>query len=559
MARARYYDVTQFPDPETGLIHKVSTVVITVYEKGTTTLLGDVIYQADSGVDTWPNPRTITDGIVEFFLDVEQRVSIKFDATGSGYGIVTKDYEEVWPEPSLLRTSIRSIDGTAVMLYDEETPPRLIAPGLLSKYGGWDCEVDFGMTPGGNPTTNAGLWQDGVDLVASKGGGDIKVNHSFTLDPIDLNHGLFVLPTPQAPPINILGSPGRGQFRFVGDTGPFLSSGTVAADRMIRTCIQDLEIVHADPVDSGATIDIGEYIIGLTIERVRILNRGRPDGEFGVLPCEAALIGINTQQGIALRYSKIELRTDEEFLTVGQAIGLQHSGSAAVAGSELVGVGIDGCFNRSHGVKYHMSGSVDTPRFTDCLIKDHERAIVHNSNVGAVANLKADGCYLDGITGVAIFLEPVGPGSATTWNFSNTWISAFDGAFLASDANGGLLANINFYGGYFTNSLLTVVDLQGNFTGKLYGIGLFNVEILSSISNGTHYGIRSLSYQNALRVQNNLVQVASGAGGAAIFSTSGQSTKVDNNHWVGVNATQGFTVDADSSYSNNTFAAAIGT
>lgn len=557
MARARYREVVQFPDPATGLIHKVSTAQVTVYEPDTTTLIGETLYQDKTGSASFTNPFTITDGVIQFYLDTEQTIDIKIDATGSGYGVVTHQDEYVQPVPELLRTSIRSLDGTYVMQYDGDGI--LTAPGLLSKYGGWDLEVDGGLTPGSAAAAanNATLFGLLRDKIAGYRGGDIKVNNSFFINPISLTHGNAF-----STPINLIGVPGRATLQFVGPAGPFLDIGNSSQNsQMHRVAIQDLMITHKDAVTSGATIRIGTKVFDYTLEGVKILSRGRPD-EAQVEPCEAALIGIEAYTGFTARYCKIELRNDEDHLGTGNLFptGVLMVNSGDIGGLFFYFTGIDGCPNRSQAFYFRNAGFIDTPRFVSCLFKDHEYGIRGALGAGSVGNLDSVNLILDALTGKGLFLEPNG-GSYFTWNFVNTWIAAYDHNIELSDSNGGELQNINFTGGYFTNALLSPVMIRGNNTGKVYNNSLTNVTVLSSCNVPTEAGLNlggTLgAYARAFRMNNCVMQVGPSSYGAVFSPTGAQGVKIDNNLFVGKNGSPNYTLDADSSFDNNSYLASL--
>lgn len=106
--RARFYDVIEYVDPQTGAFRPVENPVVEVYEAGsvgTTEPLAQTIYAGATGGTTLPNPLTgDSDGTVEFYLPLGQ--SVKMVISGAGLGTQTVDYVAVDPAPEDVVTSL---------------------------------------------------------------------------------------------------------------------------------------------------------------------------------------------------------------------------------------------------------------------------------------------------------------------------------------------------------------------------------------------------------------------------------------------------------------------
>jgi hypothetical protein len=480
MARARYYDVTQFPDPGTGLIHKVNTVQITVYEQGTTTLLAESIYQADTGGATYPNPRTITNGELEFYLDSVggKRVSIKFDATGSGYGVVTKNMEPVWPDPASLGTTIKSPNGTYVASYDNNGI--LTAPGLLHKRGSWDLEVDGGLTPGQNvafAVTNATKFQQLLTRVKDAGGGDIEVNNLFVTNPIHMNHGAG-----GALPINLVGRVGRGVIHFNGASGPFLTIGSTASDRMDRVGIYDVSFQHQSIVTGGATIQLGAHLYGFELVNVEIINRGAG---------EAALIGVTAAVAQDLIFDRVRIHTRNDYQPLVDAglvpIAVELNNSNTLGGvyfrqTELSCVQ-KGANPSPRGIllRLNNTGTVDTIVVGDgCHFIGAEDGVLKNGGVGSVTNVLFGNCYITDCN-QNVRLEPPTGANTVNWNFTGGWYAALKYNFLISKGNGGSPQGKIFTGIYCTDATLGGIVIGAG----VNDVNIANSRILTQVASGS--------------------------------------------------------------------------
>lgn len=53
-----------------------------VYEPGTTTPIAQTLYQGDTGAPSYANPIAFTNGVIDFYLDVPQRVKLVITPTG---------------------------------------------------------------------------------------------------------------------------------------------------------------------------------------------------------------------------------------------------------------------------------------------------------------------------------------------------------------------------------------------------------------------------------------------------------------------------------------------
>jgi hypothetical protein len=566
MARARYYDVPVFADINTGLLYKLSSIRVTVYEQGTTIPIGDVLYQGDTGGATLPNPFDVTNGEVEFFLDLEQRVSIKFDGSlsGSQYGSVTRNMEGVWPDPGTLRTILKSVyDSSLEFKYDSSG--NLYGPGQMSKYRGWDLEVDGGLIPGSaaQSTLNETKWETLRDEIADRGGGDVWVRQPFYLNSFDLNHGKGASVNDRRP-INVYASPDSGSFTFVGSSGPFMDMGLTENDSMRDNVIQDLKILHNNEVNLGSTVRIGEFIINPQFERFKIFDGGRPDDGIlpGVLPDRGSLINIEAKVGFILKDSNLQTRTDQEFLTLGQVRNILMVNPAyQVGGFTIINSTLNGCMNKSYSIDYAGAGVLDTPVMQRCLVKDHERGM--NMNLGSVGSAVVNGqfhtMYFDGITGTGIYLQPANGTSFGHHTFMGLWMNCLDHYIWCSSDNNGLVSDLSFIGGELKDALLTGIYIQGG--GGFYNFKFHDLDLINTgINAGTEYGMLIGDASGAVRVvsvKGNTVYVGASAGASARFSSGASAITVADNLWAGKAAIQGFTDNAENSYQDNRFTASI--
>lgn len=558
MSRAKYYSTPVFSDPVSGIVTRMNNIVVTVYQDGTTTPIGETIYAADSGGTTLPNPFNVSNGVVEFYLDTEKRVSIKFDASGSGpYGSITKNAEGVWPDPGLLRTSIKSADGTAVLQYDGSN--RLSGPGMLKKWGAWHLELDGGLIPNDasestNNTTKVGNL---ITEIKNVGGGDINISDTYYFDTFHLLHnaGYNV-------PINIYGSSRNSIIYFVGNAGPFMSIGTTAMHQMYDCVMQDITIVHQDAVDSGPDIYLGKYAVNYHFERVKIKNNGRPDDPGGVLPCRGSFINIQAQGTWSSRGCKFETRTDEENLVTGGPGNIQVINIPPdIGGFTLTDTNMDGCFNKSYGIRFIGSGLYDTPTLNNCIIKDHEYGLAVNggSSGNHVINLSSNGLYLDGITGTGIFLEPVNGSIVSNWLFTNLWINALDHWIYMSGANSGAINQFFVSNGYWTNALLDGVYIQGG--AGFRSIKLSHIFMNSNINVASNYAVNAgpaNGLVSDLAIDHCTAIVGGSSGGAAYLSSNLAGAQVNHNLWVGKVPVVNLVDDGSSkSYQDNRYVASV--
>ncbi|MCC7372535.1 MAG: hypothetical protein IT306_29245 [Chloroflexi bacterium] len=117
MPRGRYYDVIFYKDSTSGAFKPAANPSVTVYENGTTTPLAATIYAAPTGGTTLSNPLTgDANGVVEFYLEDPQDVSLLVTATG--LGSVTKPAVPVISSAKDLEASSAtiSLSGTRTLL-----------------------------------------------------------------------------------------------------------------------------------------------------------------------------------------------------------------------------------------------------------------------------------------------------------------------------------------------------------------------------------------------------------------------------------------------------------
>lgn len=297
MSRARYYDTPQFPDPDSGILRKIPSVTVTVYNQGTTTPIGETLFSADSGGGTLPNPFTVNNGVVEFYLASEKRVSIKFDGALSGYGSITKDMEGVWPDPGLLRTSlketttgntthdsdpthayIRSPNGTYNAYIDNTG--EFYAPGLLLRR--WrHFAKDYGVTSyaerftaaavsstekANNATNLANL----INNLPNSGYGEVELGPGWTP-----SNQLSINPTINGRTVGLSGVGQDSVLYFAGNTGPYLNIAT-GANGITYGKFRDFSIAHEGVPGSGATLRLGR-LLDCTFENVKMINLDNPN------------------------------------------------------------------------------------------------------------------------------------------------------------------------------------------------------------------------------------------------------------------------------------------
>lgn len=92
-------------DPQGNLVQGAT---VTVYEQGSTVPLQETMYVANSGTDTLDNPFNCGSGVIDFYLDLSQRVRISVVKDGSE----TIYYEDVDVVPSGGGLVIQSPNGT---------------------------------------------------------------------------------------------------------------------------------------------------------------------------------------------------------------------------------------------------------------------------------------------------------------------------------------------------------------------------------------------------------------------------------------------------------------
>jgi hypothetical protein len=171
-------------------------LTISVYQPGTTTLLGDLLYAANTGASGYTNPFTISTGIVDFYLNTPQRVDLKVDdgsrstvysnvdvlevVTGGGGGGTggapsarwdpqatyhegdSVSYEGVWARLNVISNviarntppnspTVDAVNLTAKYFPPEETiPVNIIQTAANIK---WNASIAGGVTPGTNTVT----------------------------------------------------------------------------------------------------------------------------------------------------------------------------------------------------------------------------------------------------------------------------------------------------------------------------------------------------------------------------------------------------------------------
>jgi hypothetical protein len=111
VSRQHYADVAFAINSGTGVVYRVASPQITVYEPGTTTPIAQTLYAADSGGTTRANPFPGNpNGTFDFFLNSPQLVKLSISGTGpDGPVTLTADYV---PVGTVGAPTARSISAT---------------------------------------------------------------------------------------------------------------------------------------------------------------------------------------------------------------------------------------------------------------------------------------------------------------------------------------------------------------------------------------------------------------------------------------------------------------
>ena len=556
VGRARFFDVVQMVDSD-GFVKKVASPEITVYDQGTTTPVSETLYAADTGGSTLTNPFTAnSDGSVEFYMATAGRVSVKYDGTGAGLGTVTRNMEGVWPDPGSLNTTITSDNGDYTATISDAGV--FTAPGLL-RGGGVYRVHDEGMTYGTSSSlaaANKTAWENLIAKIAASDepNADIYVEDDLPMDMgINLHHGLG-----SAKIINIVGRPGRGSFIWNGTAGPCLTVGGTSDDPLTLAGIYDVNHYFDDVMASGACILIGAYAGDFTIAGGAMKNSGS-----GV----AALRGIDAAIGFTIRHYKIEVRNDTATLASGSLFpeGVRmNSAGGVTSGPHMLAVGIDGCVGRSYALRFANAktagaGLVDTPRLTDCIFKDHDICVLKNSGDGDVANLNAANVYWDG-SNYGVFCEPITGASVYNWLVSNAWYAATKAGIWLSESNGGSVERMNFTQGTILN--VDTAGIPAVFVGsgvKRFRLAHYDIDA-TGLNDSGDYGLNIGGTSSAISgaaILDNTVEVGGSASGAALVSSAATGTRVQNNTWVGVTATIGFSNGTGNNKDGNVFVSSL--
>lgn len=403
-----------------------------------------------------------------------------------------------------------------------------------------------------NASANTLAFQTLYATAASEGGGRIFFPRgSWPLNATVLTH------TAASTAIIIEGEGRASVLYFFGTTGPFLQFGSTATSVVNGGGIANISLMHSTAVSAGATVKLGGSTTGTTVANfqindIAIINRGRPDAGQ-TAPCEAALIGVESAYGFEMHHSKIELRTDLEYLTAASLfpIGIHMIATSTSAGMSMLDTTVDGCYGRSYGIRFANSGLIDTPRLGHCLIKDHAICILKNSGAGQVVNAQIGDTYLD-VCDKALLLEPTTGASVGAWHLSNTWMSAFSYAVTASIANGGTVGTLNFDQGYITNSTVGAFLVGSgvtNFSVSEYDIALSGLAVGE---RGCDFGGATGAVTN-LRFVNNTVTVSTGATSSVRIGSGSDPVLFTGNILRGATASFLATTSASVINANNAF------
>lgn len=542
MARARYFDTPQFADPaDNDSLHKVNNVQVTVYENGTNNILTDTLYVANSGVDTLTNPFTISNGEVLFYLETEKRVRIKFDATASGYGTVTRDDENVWPEPSLLRTSIKSTpNGTYEATLTEE--PQFRAPGLL-RFLGYIYVEDHGIVSGGlqaHAANNTSIMNTLVQTYLNK-------NFLFGPSSYSFNPGTnFNTEAGFNTHVGLVGVKNQTGFILWGTAGPWLTFAGNANSPIYSGGMKDIMIFHAETPESGATIRNGLLTGPVEFENVRIRSSD-PNGS------KAAFVGYQIG-GIAglngtcsILGGTVDLRNDNSVLLAAGKIPIGvlvvndvfttalHIDGASIGGGKPDG---DLAERQSIAVQFKNTGELDTIRFKNSSFKDNSIAI-HFSGLqtAPITNLYFEHMILDVCDQYCILIEPGTGGSVSNLLISSSpWLSAEVTNILASNANGGTISDLSLTGGKLFNAKTAAISLGNGVNGVIIN-GVYATTALTAGNYAFDFGHWAPSSGNNLKYLNVQGCVANIQGTAGAHScrvgTNVPTFDIRGNTWKG--------------------------
>lgn len=444
MARARYYATPVFADSQ-GLLHKVSTFTVTVYEPSTTTLLGESIYADAISGTTLANPFTVSNGVVLFYLADAKSVNIKFDATASGYGIVTMELEPVWPNPEDITT-----DSNIII--------------HIKNLMGFTAAEDLGfiMNDSSNAAkaTNKAAWES-----------MIQTNNAGTYGaPVKFNAGVLHMNTPNPAnheqefgvSFNMEGVRDNTDIKLYGNpsgTNGFLHFASTATSPIRRGGFRWFRILHETDVDTtNPTLALG-YVSDFEIEEINIINQGAKKG-----PVVAVRLNQNAS-GVYIDRSNLFTRDDLSTLNSQGLIpacvevaNTLKAASLTIQTSQLGGVyGTNG----SRGIRFNNTAQFDTMQLINVAIKDHEIGIgTGASATGPFDNVRMISPIID-VCDYAMAIAPSAGASYGGWSVADPWFRGDRVGVLLTTANLGAIVNWHIHNGEIIESKEHGVLLQG--------------------------------------------------------------------------------------------------
>lgn len=416
-------------------------------------------------------------------------------------------------ETSGTTTYLRSPDGTeAATLTDAGA---FTAPGILVRWGTYFLGDGLSVTwygtralaaaaGAGAATANTTAIEAAAATIGTAKGGELVLPAGWIpVDPIDLDTGV------NGYPFTMRGVAGSTYLYFTGGTGPFLHLAPDSGRSVVFGSMRDVWMAHQSVVSSGATLKVS-YAQQFAFENVRQINLDAA----GLAP----LISVELAgSASALKFSNCKFITHTDSggtaptgLSVAQSTG-------SIGGIEFHGTEFSGCQNLSTGVRWVNTVGIDTVTFSGlCLIKDHETGMRFGfgANTGTLANLVANGLFVDGITGQALHYTPGGTAVIQNHQYIGCWFSADDYICILDNSGAGTLRGIQINGSYLTGAAVRSVIASGVMS-ELY---ITNNRISTDVVAGGRYGLDIGDGVNAIsdvNIEGNRILVGASTAGAA--------------------------------------------